>query len=154
MSLTQIADTLRNQKAYDQGRLDARTVAKTCSPADLRDKLHLMRGGEEYSLPLDPYTRGFVLELRAQLTERNPQGVRRGQGGACKGLLTVKLVGPTGCGKSLVARILATRLFPQPVGPTSLTVRSPLHAPPCPRRTPCGFRSVNCARSSSTKPRV
>ncbi len=101
-----LMEQLKNQKAYEQGRLDARTVAKTCSPADLREKLHLMRGGDEYSLPLDPYTRGFVLELRAQLTTRNPQGVRRGQGGACKGLLTIRLAGPTGCGKSLVAGIL------------------------------------------------
>ena len=37
-------------------------------------------------------------------------GVRRGQGGSCTGLLTVRLEGPAGCGKSLVAGLLRSLL--------------------------------------------
>ena len=89
--------------AFEQGIADARAIAATIPPSDIR-RLHVRLLGDTES-SLSPYLRGYVTELRNIL--RYPHsGVRRGQGGACTGLLTIRLEGPRGCGKSLVAGIL------------------------------------------------
>jgi predicted ATPase with chaperone activity len=92
-------------KAYRLGREDADVLAALLSPSELKQRLSSVFNGDPAWQPRDPYMAGFVGRLR-DLDVPNRPGVRRGQGGACTGLLRVRLVGPAGCGKSLVAGIL------------------------------------------------
>jgi hypothetical protein len=93
---------MNKQVTYLIGYRDGEKQAKGLSVADTRERLSAIA-----PLVQDVYTRGLRNALLASLVARDPgQGVRRGQGGTCTGLLSITLAGPKGSGKAMVRRIL------------------------------------------------